>query len=86
MKRVGLVVAALGLVLAGCASAARRCDGARNRGWFSGWQSGGGSVFTLGLRRTWDECAAPATVRGRPAAEPLPSPSADPAAEPTAPH
>ena len=46
MKRVGLVVAALGLVLAGCASAARRCDGARNRGWFSGWQSGGGSVFS----------------------------------------
>jgi len=84
MKRVGFVVAAVGLVLAGCVSAARRCEGGRNRGWFSGWQSGGGSVFTLGLRRTWDECAAPA-VHGRPAAEPLPSPIADPTPEPTAP-
>src|SRR5438309_10464156 len=86
MTRVGLVGAVLGLLLAGCVSAAKTCDRGRNRGWFSGWGIGGSRVFSLGLRRTWDECAAPATVPGRPAVEPLPSPSAEPAAEPTAPH
>jgi hypothetical protein len=68
---LGMTLAAA-LAVGGCASAT--CA-ERPRGWLSGWGSGGGGAFTVGLGRAWGDCD------GRPRRA-APPPSADPASEP----
>src|SRR5258708_2227540 len=85
MRRDSLVWAALGFLLAGCAWAGRSCERGRTGGWFSGWGSGGSGAFTLGVRRTWDECDASVKVQSRQTLEPLPAPSVGPPSEPPVP-
>ena len=73
---------ALALLLGGCASGAPPCPAQKTGGWFSGWGSGSNTAFTMGVRRTFGECAErTATPAGRPPdfGPPLPP---DPLAEP----
>jgi hypothetical protein len=81
MTRTATVGVLMGLLLGGCASADQPCRTGRTGGWFSGWGSGGANVFTVGLHRTWGECAdrTPGASQRRP--DPGPAPSAEPASE-----
>ena len=83
MASVGILV---GLLVAGCA-ADQACRTGRTGGWLSGWGSGGGaSAFTIGLHRTWRDCADRTTGPARAPMDAGPVPSADPASEqPTSP-
>lgn len=76
---MGIVAAILAAAVGGCAAMGPCASD--TRGWFSGWGASAGTSFTVGLRRTWDPCQSPETMR-KP--EPFTAPSADPASEVTA--
>ena len=77
MASVGILV---GLLVAGCA-VDQPCRTGKTGGWLSGWGSGGANAFTLGLHRTWRDCADRTTGPARAPVDTGPVPSADPASE-----
>ncbi len=67
------------LLFGGCASTT--CATGRTGGWFSGWGTGGANAFTVGLHRTWGECADRTPGSAQRPLNLSPAPSAEPASE-----
>ena len=84
MTRPAALSVIASLLFGGCASTA--CGTGRTGGWFSGWGTGGANAFTVGLHRTWRECADSTPGASQRPPNSGPAPSAEPASElPTAP-
>src|SRR6266436_735617 len=79
MTRPAALSVIASLLFGGCASTA--CGTGRTGGWFSGWGTGGANAFTVGLHRTWGECADRTPGPAQRPFGPAPPPSAEPASE-----
>jgi hypothetical protein len=79
MTRPAALSVIASLLFGGCASTT--CATGRTGGWFSGWGTGGANAFTVGLHRTWGECADRTPGASQRPANLAPAPSAEPASE-----
>lgn len=79
MTRPAALSVIASLLFGGCASTA--CGTGRTGGWFSGWGTGGANAFTVGLHRTWRECADSTPGASQRPPNSGPAPSAESASE-----